>query len=664
MAVIRVAPGYGPDLETCYIIRRAAPNALLVSIVVSITRTLFLALALNALPLYPAALRQFSEQKRAFESGRTTPLPGSQASILILSEPLDRRHFSDVTIQAAQDELMKGKYAKSNRHKLILSGILLSAIQGILIFGLLWQRAKRRRFEESLVERLAFEHLVNDLSMTFINQPEDQLDATVKTILGRIAEFLKIDRIAVFGFSHERTDCVLISSWRSDAFQTLTSTTNQFPWQTKRLLRGESVLVSDLNELPEEASGEKEELGRIGAISLAAVPLKAGNQFCGCISFVSTKRRVIWTEGLVNQLQILAEILANALMRKRAHDERFRQAAIVESSDDAIISKDLNRVILTWNAGAQRIFGFTQSEAVGHPIRLLIPPELFDEECSILQKLRAGARIEQYETLRVTKGGKKIDVSLTISAIRDSSGVLVGYSQIARDITERKTAEKELHDLSARLINAQEEERTHIARELHDDFSQRLALLSIGLGQLWKQLPEPDIGSRDQLQEMWTRIKEISSDLHRLSHQLHSSKLDLVGLVPAVMGLCQEIRQKHDIQVEFTKHHIPSVIPKEVALCLFRVTQAAISNVVKHSEAKRVRVELFGTNNEIHLQIADNGVGFDPVIQSAAAGIGLIGMRERLRLLDGELTVQSVSGAGSTIQAQVPLTALSHRGPG
>jgi PAS domain S-box-containing protein len=243
----------------------------------------------------------------------------------------------------------------------------------------------------------------------------------------------------------------------------------------------------------------------------------------------------------------------------------------------------------------------------------------------------------------------------------ECDGTFCGYIGSAVDITERKLSQESLQNLSGRLIHAQEDERARIARELHDDFSQRLALLGIGLDQFMKgRRPKSDIARRAQLREMWTRIEEISSDLHHLSHRLHSSKLELVGLVPTLRGLCEEIRQKHNISVEFAKHNVVSFIPKEVALCLFRVSQAALGNVVEHSKAKQAQVELFSVNNEIRLQITDDGLGFDASIPSAAAGIGLISMRERLRLVGGRLTVQSAPGQGTKILAEVPLPASSH----
>jgi PAS domain S-box-containing protein len=241
----------------------------------------------------------------------------------------------------------------------------------------------------------------------------------------------------------------------------------------------------------------------------------------------------------------------------------------------------------------------------------------------------------------------------------EADGTFRGYIGSCVDVTDRKMSEKSLEELSGRLITAQEEERTRIARELHDDFSQRLALQGIGLAQLWKKLPESEVEERAKVQELLKRNQEISSDMHSLSHQLHSSKLEHVGLAPALLGLCEELSSKFKIHIEFTERGVNSEIPKDVALCLFRVAQEALGNVVKHSRAKQAQVELSGTNNGIHLRTVDAGIGFDPDLRSTHVGIGLVSMRERLRLVGGGLSIRSAPMRGTEILAVLPLSAAA-----
>src|SRR5277367_6094708 len=228
------------------------------------------------------------------------------------------------------------------------------------------------------------------------------------------------------------------------------------------------------------------------------------------------------------------------------------------------------------------------------------------------------------------------------------------------DITDRKLAQDELEKMGGRLIAAQEAESARIARELHDDFSQRMTLQGIGLARLLKSLPEAEVEVRSKVQELSKRNQEIGIDMHALSHQLHSSKLEHVGLVPALTGLCEELSSKFKIQIEFSDRGVSWEIPKTVALCLFRIGQEALGNVAKHSKAKQAQVEVSRTNNGIRLRIVEAGVGFDSALRSTRAGIGRVGMRERLRLVGGTLLVQSEPTRGTEILAEVPLSASAN----
>jgi signal transduction histidine kinase len=241
-----------------------------------------------------------------------------------------------------------------------------------------------------------------------------------------------------------------------------------------------------------------------------------------------------------------------------------------------------------------------------------------------------------------------------------------GFISSSVDVTERKVSEGSLHALMGRLIRAQEEERARIALELHDDFSQRLALLAVSLGQLWKDISESEVEQRKMVLDILKATKEISSDLHSLSHQLHSSKLEQLGLVVALRGLCKEISEKDDVQVRFTESGFPRSLPKHVELSLFRVTQESLRNVAKHSQAKRAHVELRVNADGVSLRVSDEGKGFDINSKGHSMGIGLIGMTERLRLVGGRLLVKSDRRKGTEVLAEVPLmhVAISQQATG
>jgi PAS domain S-box-containing protein len=517
----------------------------------------------------------------------------------------------------------------------------------------------------------------------------------------------------------------------------------------------------------------------------------------------------------------------------RAEEIRARYAAIVESSNDAIIAKNLDGVISAWNAAAERMFGYAEHEAIGRPILMIIPPDLAAEEHDLLRRLRAGERIQHCKTVRITKAGERLNVSLTISPLRDATGRIIGCSKIARDITAATRAEaalrqseqrlarevaraKTLQSISTRLmsestpeslyaqllgaaielmgsdaasvqmlaadqasltllgwrnfhpdsaafwqrvevgagstcskalsdnervvvsdveaaefmagtedlqeyrrsgiravqstplqsrsgrplgmlsthwrtphdpseedfrffdvlarqaadliertlaseavnqklIEAHEEERARIARELHDDINQRLALVSVRLGFL-RQGPPPSAADLDrEIGEVSQEIGDLSADIQTLSHGLHPARLELLGLEKAATAFCGELSNRHGVTIDVRFENIPKALPREVSLCLYRVLQEALQNVVKHG-ASGARVSLAGHADGVDMTIEDSGAGFDPHQAMRGPGLGLTSMRERLKVIGGQLFIKSEPGRGTKIHAVAPLS--------
>jgi PAS domain S-box len=210
------------------------------------------------------------------------------------------------------------------------------------------------------------------------------------------------------------------------------------------------------------------------------------------------------------------------------------------------------------------------------------------------------------------------------------------------DVTKRKQAQQEREELSGRLINAQEQERSRIAQELHDDLGQRLAVVLLDLQM-----------NRDS--DITTALQRIADDLSSLSHRLHSSVLDHLGLVPSIDSLCAEFGRQHGIQVEFGHRNIPRTVLPELALNMFRIVQEGLRNVSKHSRASKVEVQFLANSDSIRLTIFDNGVGFHPAENHASKGIGIQSMRERARMVGGTFDIQSGLSKGTTIAVTVPL---------
>jgi len=240
-------------------------------------------------------------------------------------------------------------------------------------------------------------------------------------------------------------------------------------------------------------------------------------------------------------------------------------------------------------------------------------------------------------------------------------GSFAGFIGSCMDVTENRLAEQTLANMGRKLIEAHEEERTWIARELHDDINQRIALLTVQVGQWAQDLPATKV--TEHIRHFRSDLAGLGNDVQALSHRLHSSKLDYLGIAAAAKGFCKEMCERQKVEITFSHAGIPPGLPKEIALCLFRVLQQALQNAVKHSGARFFTVELQGSLGEIELTVKDLGVGFDQQDTINRRGLGLISMRERLQLVGGELSIKSEPCHGTTISARVPLKSkMQHAG--
>ncbi|HKT51116.1 MAG TPA: PAS domain S-box protein [Candidatus Angelobacter sp.] len=468
---------------------------------------------------------------------------------------------------------------------------------------------------------------------------------------------------------------------------------------------------------------------------------------------------------------------------KTAAEMRLRLAAIVESSDDAIIGCDLKGILTGWNKGAEQLYGYAAHEVVGQPISLLMSADQVHDSRNIMEKVKNGIAVRHYETVRRKKDGTCLQVSLTASPIFSADDHVVGVSSIERDITEskrqeqvlrkseerfrlavhagrmfayewdpatdiifrsaestqilgidesiqitgkraiasvhpedqeelravfaalsprdpylkfscrillkntpiwieqcsvahfdeqgritrivgmaaditeRKQAEEALALAKRKLIEAQEEERTRIARELHDDIGQRLALLTIELEQLELNSPRFSSEFSQSVAALGQQAKDIANDIQSLSHELHSAKLEYLGITAAVRGFCRDFAKNQRVNIDCEINDLPAEVEPAVSLCLFRVLQEALHNSLKHSGAGHFEVRLWSTKDKIHLTIRDSGAGFDRNRFGQSRGLGLISMEERVKLLKGKFSIESKPHRGTTVHVQVPVVA-------
>ena len=233
--------------------------------------------------------------------------------------------------------------------------------------------------------------------------------------------------------------------------------------------------------------------------------------------------------------------------------------------------------------------------------------------------------------------------------------LFAGYVGSCIDVTERKLAEEALSNLEGRILTAQEEERERIARELHDDINQRIAVLCLELVGMDKRQYGKERRSRKSINSLVEQLRKMGSDIQAISHRLHSSHLEYLGLEGAADALCRDLQSKYKVEIEFTCDGIPRSLQKDVGVCLYRVLQEALQNAIKHSGVQEFQVDLIGNAREVRLTVSDQGVGFNPKADRLR-GLGLISMRERLRLAHGDFQVESVPGRGTTIRCSVNIT--------
>jgi PAS domain S-box-containing protein len=343
------------------------------------------------------------------------------------------------------------------------------------------------------------------------------------------------------------------------------------------------------------------------------------------------------------------------------HDGEFaikQLAAIVESSDDAIVGKTLDGTVLTWNRGAERMYGYSAAEMVGQPVSVLAPPDRPDELPDIIGRLEKGERIEQVEMKRRRKDGAEIDVMLKVSAIRNGRGEIIGSSSIARDITVLKARAELERDLAERrallahLVTAGEEERARIAGDIHDDSIQAITAAGMRLQILRRKLDDPE-----QLKLAGDLQETIGLSIERLRHllfELRPPVLDSEGLAAALEMYLEDAAGGSTTRYEL-KDKLGSQPSAQTRTILYRIAQEALVNIRKHACATVVTVTLQERGGGYLVRIADDGVGFAVDDAKPVSGhLGLASMQERAMLANGWLRVVSAPGDGTTIEVWVP----------
>ena len=329
---------------------------------------------------------------------------------------------------------------------------------------------------------------------------------------------------------------------------------------------------------------------------------------------------------------------------------------LFEQASLGIAVEDIEGTLLLANPALCSMLGYRDDEMPGMNCCQFANPEDSQDDWALFQQLRAGV-IDRYslEKRYITKDGAQLWGRLHVSLWKNDDGESPLVFAFVENITERKLGEAALANVNGRLIEAQEQERARIARELHDDIGQRLALLAVELQQLREDSPKSSEFT-GRIDELWKQTSGIATDIQSLSHELHSAKLEFLGIVPAMRGFCREFGAQQKVEIVFTSRDLPSPLSPDISLCLFRVLQEALHNSARHSGVQRFEVQLWGSSEEIHLTVKDSGAGFDTEAAKTRRGLGLISMEERLKLVNGALSIESKTQRGTTIHASVPLS--------
>jgi len=355
--------------------------------------------------------------------------------------------------------------------------------------------------------------------------------------------------------------------------------------------------------------------------------------------------------GYVGTVADITELRQMREALQRSHDkldERVRErtersermGSIVAASTDAIISTDVNGRIRSWNRAAERIFGYTEVEALGRTTYFITPSDRMEEAIAMKARVRRGERVSEFETVRAARGGELIDVSVTMFGLTDTKGNHMGVSGILRDIRERKMIERRMQQLSGRLLLLQDEERRRLARELHDSTAQSVAALSLNLSMLTQpgmRLTEENRASL--LADSLALADAVSRELRTQSYLLHPPLLDERGLRSALRWFVEGFTARSGIQVDVDIAPEIARLEPVVELTIFRVVQESLSNVHRHARSAVASIRLAREKTGLVLEIRDRGCGVSGK-DAEHTGVGICGMKERLAHLGGTLVVE------------------------
>jgi PAS domain S-box-containing protein len=521
-------------------------------------------------------------------------------------------------------------------------------------------------------DRLAeLEKLFANLSTSLSNFPIDSSGEAIQETFKQLLIWFHLDCLSLWEFTGDESQIVFSCDRRGNSRSVLPLRTDAkyFRWATARLLRGETILARRGQELPETAQELREVFKRQRIRSWLAIPLRNHGMVYGALVLVAIREELSWTSHVATPLKLIANMVGKAMANTRCEqalqqaeiklqESEYRFRKMADEAPVIIWMHGPNKELIYINQAGLNFSGLREKDYLGRKWLDHIHPDdlqgwrsyekAFDSRQRFVLEYRRQNANGQYRWLSSSGWPRFL-----------ANGDFAGYIGISLDIHDRKKAEQGKRQLTDRLFRMQEKERSRIGRELHDDFAQRLALLTIRLQELECE-PTLSANSIIQIAELRKQADQLCVDLTLFSHSLHSSFLDKWGLAAAVKNQCDEISRMHQVEVTCDIRDLPSTIDENVSLTMFRVLQEAVHNTIKHSHASAVSIELFNDQGEIQLRVIDNGIGFDPDLQTASKGLGLISMKERIELVGGTLSIKS-KASGTQLKARVPIRNGTYR---
>ncbi len=352
-------------------------------------------------------------------------------------------------------------------------------------------------------------------------------------------------------------------------------------------------------------------------------------------------------------------------------EERDFASAVLDGTPAPVLVLTPEGRIVRFNRSCQQVSGYSIEEVRGKCYwDVLSAPESIRTTKAAIRQVATGREVLQGDAWWLTKAGQRRLIAFENRAVCDEGGQVKYIIRAGIDITEHRKNElalaeadaagqrsqEELHRLMSSVLTAQEEERRRVSRELHDDFNQQLARLTMEMEVLERQPPAPPHQLRTKLRGLLALAVDLSEGIRRTAHRLHPAVIETLGLAPALKSYCADFSRKEGVKVRFTQRDVSVSIPPEIALCLYRVTQEALRNVTKHSGASHAWVALRGNGGSVDLRISDTGVGFD-LQKPKPKGLGIVSMQERVLLAGGELSIHSEPRHGVRLDVHIPLPA-------